>query len=257
MMDNSIFDEHGNLKRPKRIVSLDDSREIKEKHYGSNDEDGNLALKCTFNDKGYCGVCSQKVYDDNRADNRVWCNDSENRCREFVGKKLDEDYPCYESVLFLDWEFGSGVVRNGKRYGQSLRINFAKKGKLALLTTLQPFGRQKDRYIFGFLYIKEVMQDYNDPTVDGFDTTFIIGDPEKSLKINPAIKLNFWKFYQNAGNPELLKWGSGLFRYLDDEQVLSFLKRLKEEYVKLGTDERAVNIIDAHLRVYGGESPQK
>lgn len=38
--------------------------------------DGNIAFKCTWNDAGFKGICSQSAYDYDVSKNRVWCTKS-------------------------------------------------------------------------------------------------------------------------------------------------------------------------------------
>lgn len=232
------FDEKGNIIRPARkTVSVLN--------------EGNLAFKCTYNDNGYRGVCSDRIYRHNIDAKRVWCNDRHNECREYVGKALSKnDSPCYESTLFLNWAFGAGVKRGEKYYGIPFSIKKARQGKLAFLTTRDPLQDERDRHIFGFLHIKNIdnIKDLTNKDVMAI-SEFVIGDPEHSLEIQPSARLKFWNYYKNPYSPDNISWNSGLFRYLSDASALRILNDLKKEYEKTN-DEKALKIIDFNISRY-------
>lgn len=89
----------------------------------ANTRDGNIALKCTFNDDrkqpntiGFDGPCSNQ----NIARNvqgpamRHWCSLSP--CADFYHQGFRgalPTNPCYESALFSRWRFGTGVLAHG------------------------------------------------------------------------------------------------------------------------------------------------
>lgn len=52
---------------------------------------------------------------------------------------------------------------------------------------------------------------------------------------NEAAQIKFWDIYQNLNAPQKKFWGSGLFRYFDDETAIKFLNRAVE--IKRGTPE--------------------
>lgn len=233
------FDGKGNIVWPKRkIVS-----EIIQ---------GNIAFKCTFNDNGYRGVCSDEVYRYNTNAGRVWCTDQNNRCREFINKEVTEKcFPCYESALFLNWSFGTGIARREKHYGKPFPIKKAYPGKLAFLTTRDSHQEEEDRYIFGFLHIKDISQlrDPTGPVDEIVRSTFVIGDPENSLAFRPGIRPRFWNYYENPKSRTTIQWRTGLFRYISDKTVLEMLRDLKEEYTGL-RDQSALKIIDFQISRY-------
>lgn len=128
------------------------------------------------------------------------------------------------------------------------KIKGAKANKLAILTTLKPIDSELDRYIFGFLYIDRFEDEYE---------TFIIGDEKLSLQIYKDIqnKMKFWNYYSNKNNSEEAKWGSGLFRYIDDEGIYNFLYDLTNEYEDLiiskysNNDMSDIEVLKSHLDI--------
>lgn len=214
--------------------------------------DGNLAFKCTYNDKGFRDICSDEVYNANKAAGRIWCNDPNSRCREFKKTGISKaSSPCYESTLFLNWSFGAGIKRGEKYCGQPINIKEAHEGKLAFLTTRHPNQTEKERYIFDFLHMKRIGNRL-DPTSPGEAISlsmFVEREPSRSLRFDPQIRLPFWRYYQNRNSPSKEHWGTGLYRYLDDDTVRNILKDLRNEYEKT-PDTAALETIDFQITRY-------
>lgn len=208
-----------------------------------------LAFKCTYNDKGYRAVCSDEVHERNVEDGRVWCGNENNRCRKLLGKEVTRDnLPCYESGLFSFWRFGAGVRLGDATFGQPEHIRKAEKGSLAFLTTKEPFAEESERFIFGFLHVKDIRKE-RDPTWNNIVVTnseFLFGDPETSLELHPDANLRYWDFHKNPNSPGSIRWGTKLFRYIEDHEVVNILKELRERYENID-DERALIIIERHL----------
>lgn len=184
----------------------------------SND---NLAFKCTWNDNGFKGICSQQVYQYNVSKNRSWCLKAP--CRTFKGQLNDEDHPCYESILFTEWRFGAGWDHKTEERPREIRR--AQVGKIVLLTTLEPDKEEDERKIIGFFRINRIDKGEEQETV-------VYGDPLQSMEIDPKITIYFWDYYANPNAPHKKRWGTGLFRYVDDGAISMFLKDLKELYIK-------------------------
>lgn len=179
------------------------------------EKDCNLAFKCTWNDSGFKGICSKEAYEYNISKNRVWCRKAP--CRTLKGSPTEDNHPCYESIIFTEWRFGAGW--DHKVVERPRKILKARVGGIALLTTLEPNKLEKERRIIGFLKIKRIGKGEEKETV-------IYGDSAKSLEIDPSISIKFWNYYKNPRMPNRRVWGTGLFRYIDDEPVLNFLKDL-------------------------------
>lgn len=202
--------------------------------------DGNIAFKCTWNDAGFKGICSQSAYDYNVSKNRVWCKKAE--CRTFTGIPTDKDHPCYESILFSEWRFGAGWDhRNVQR---PRVIKHVKIGKIALLTTLEPGQGELNRRITGFFKIDRIKQGHEEETV-------VYGDTAESMEIDPTVSIKFWDYYRNPRKPDRRVWGTGLFRYLDDGVIVRFLQDLKRMYIEGDFPQDILSRIDKNIRGYG------
>jgi hypothetical protein len=219
---------------------------ILSKREAGKKEDGNVALKCNWNDKYYKTPCSLKAYDFNILQGKAWCNSPLSNCREFTGEVSLKRHPCYESIALKEMYFGAGWDHTGKRT-QPRHIHSARCGRMAVLTTRPPDADEKNRIIIGCLFIEKL-------TDDPGEETKIYGDKTKSIVIDyDEIKVNFWDYYKNAGNENLILWASGLVRYISDETVLNILKGIGEKYKNLGRD--VIKIIE--LIRYYEELPSK
>ena len=207
----------------KEIDSILSKREAGKK------EDGNIALKCNWNDNGFKAPCNQQAYDFNILQGRAWCSSLENKCRNFVGEATLGRNPCYESIALKEMRFGAGWDHTGDRK-KPRRIHSVRQGRIAILTTRPPGVDETGRLIIGCLLINKVV---DDPGLE----TLIFGDKEKSIEIDyDRIKINFWDYYKNAGDESLILWASGLFRYIADKTVLNILTGINEQYKKEGRD---------------------
>ena len=184
-------------------------------------EDGNIAFKCNWNDVGYKGVCSKAAYEHNRVYGGPWCRHQHGRCRSFVNYETVPDDCCYEARALIDCKFGAGW--NHDEYGNMIpggerKIRSARKGNIALLTTIPP--GTADRLTVGAFLINRVL---DDPGVE----TFIVGDRDFALDDMLTYRIRFWDFHKNPVNPSSTAWATGLFRYVSDVAVLGIL----EEYI--------------------------
>lgn len=200
----------------------------------------NIAFKCTWNDAGFKGICSREAYEHNLSMNRAWCLKAE--CRAFTRRPTDENHPCYESILFSLWRFGAGWDHRNKK--RPRKIKRAQIGKIALLTTLGPNKTEKDRNIISFFTIDKILEGQESETI-------VYGDPMRSLAIDPSFDVRFWHYYKNPSNPDRIAWSSGLFRYLSDEQILIFLKDLKQIYQDKGWGTEPLQRIDCAINGFG------
>jgi hypothetical protein len=208
---------------------------ILSKREAGKKEDGNIALKCNWNDKYYKIPCGVEAYNFNINQGRAWCSSPQSRCRDY-GNEVDlSNHPCYESIALKHMYFGAGWDHTGER-NQPRHIHSAKVGRMAILTTRPPGADEPNRIIVGCLFIKALQDDPNEETK-------IFGDRVKSFEVNyDEVKVNFWDYYKNAGDENLKLWASGLFRYITDETVLNMLKGIGEKYKNSNKD--VAKIID-------------
>lgn len=214
--------------------------------------DGNVVFKCTYNDGGtegylgFGGTCSVgNIVRNVQTHPRVWCSSKNNECRQFY----ENDFfgkcpknPCYESRLLYDWKFSAGCTHPpAGTEGKPLRIKQAKEGKIVLFTTRLPKlddeckqprrNPESSRIVFAISKIREI---YNDEE----EIQWVQCDRRASLRLteSAALALPYWKFKKSTRTG--YQWGSGLFRYISDEEIAHFLSAL---YPLLkSADERAV-----------------
>jgi hypothetical protein len=147
---------------------------------------------------------------------RVWCTQPQNKCQKFVAcgfKGSRPDAPCYESRLFMDWTFGTGVYHRGPREGEIDRPRRVKIGDLALLTTRLPGSDESSRLIIGIMRIQR-LEDHG-------DSFWLIGDPKNCLRAPENALLRYWRFRKG-----IQRWGTHLYRYLQDNEVTNYLSAL-------------------------------
>lgn len=185
-----------------------------------------VAIKCTYNNGdegtfvGFNGTCSEDIIKWNIEAGRVWCNESV--CRKYYNRGFKGERPvgpCMESKLFRDWEYGAGYYHTGKREGP-IHLSNVDKGKIAILTTRFPKDDEIDRRIVGFFKIAKVTNNAGEQTMMFADKQFRI-----RLPMDEAKELYFWDYYSTKGGA---RWGTGLIRYLSDDQVVRILRDLKE-----------------------------
>lgn len=192
---------------------------------------GNIAFKCTYNNGekgiyvGFGGTCSDEIIKWNIDNGRAWCQNETCECKRyydngFKGKRPDS--PCYESLLFVEWEYGAGWDHYGVRGDMPRKIRNAEEGKVAVITTRFPGDREEDRKIVGLYKIGNITTDDDTETMIWADENYRIRLPEEE-----ANELYFWDFYKNKKDSKCT-WGQGLFRYLSDVQIVQILKSVRE-----------------------------
>lgn len=146
----------------------------------------------------------------------VWCSQPQNACRKFVDRGFKGSRPvspCYESRLFIDWKFGTGVYHSGPREGEIDRPVRVERGDLALLTTRRPNTDERSRLIIGIMQIQDLKEHGG--------SFWLIGDPRNSLRVPEKARLPYWRF--RKGIP---LWGTHLYRYVQDKEVTNYLAAL-------------------------------
>jgi len=221
---------------------------ILSKREAGKKEDGNIALKCNWNDKHYKAPCSSQAYDFNLLLGRAWCSSPLNKCRDFTDEVSLAHHPCYESIALKEMYFGAGWDHTGEKE-QPRHIYSARRGRMAILTTRPPGADEKNRLIVACLLIKSVADDPGEETK-------IYGDMTKSIEIDyDEIKVKFWDYYKNAGNEDLILWASGLFRYISDETVLNVLEGIGEKYKNSGRDVARIIELIRYYEEFGTSKP--
>jgi hypothetical protein len=189
--------------------------------------DGNVAFKVTYVDSNWDGVCSKAQAQYNFA-NREWCaiqaRFSDN-CQSSKWQHADaliEETPCYDCRVLANFEYFSGMAHGPVREGEALKSRKAAVGKLALFTSRKPEDVEAQRFIFAVAPIVSIETD----SVDGYD--IFTCDPERAIVFREGLRPLFWRSYFNAGNPDAIKWNTGLFRYVSDKIATQVLQQVVE-----------------------------
>ncbi len=264
--EEKIIAEERARQEAKRVEKLEEVKVAlmkKKKPYISNKPKyGNVAFKLNYCNGGknkehfgFCGICSEKLISYNiEKKHHSWCSHPMCPCYQvYIGKKEyrelekeydSEDWPCYESIALNKWYVGVGM--NGD--GTSRRIVGAKEQSLCILTTVMPNEMEIQRLIFGAFLIGRIEEG------DENDSGFVYADSEYCLDFTPreARKLLFWDYYINRNHPERKLWGSGLYRFLDDEMSIRILRAMID--CKEGQDGKAQanKIFEQYCRTHPG-----
>jgi len=181
--------------------------------------DGNIAFKVTYVDSNWSGVCSPRVHEYNRA-HRAWCGLQDYECQDRFGnaEDLNEDnFPCFDSVALKTLRFSPGTTHGPKVSDTLKRCIEAKVGKLALFTSRRPGEPENERFIFAVGRIEELL-----PYENNFE--MFCCNKETGLIFSSPNYPKFWEYYRNPNKPELVLWGAGLFRYINDETAKHLLQ---------------------------------
>ncbi len=222
--------------------------EIEKRRKAKRIERKNVAFKCTYcdgglNEKsiGFSGPCSQCNMDYNvNIAKHVWCSLS--RCNDFLQNKATyEDVLglyqnrqlCYESTMLERWVAGAGITQTGKNKGMPMKLEKVQINSLAVLTTRLPNEDESKRIIFAVFLVNEAYE--GDNREEGYVTT--TSKWKISLKPDEAKQILFWDYYYCENAPHVIRFGSGLHRYLSDVQAAQILQDIVR--VKSDAQEKA------------------
>lgn len=197
------------------------------KNLGLNYPDGNIAFKVTYVDREWRGVCSDAVADFNiNIKKKPWCIkqlDGPDNCRSSKWQDstlLADEFPCYDCQLLITLEYFSGVAHGPVRDGEPLNSRKAVVGKLAVFTSRKPEHSEKERFVLAIAPISSIL-----PHPDGEYDVFKC-EAERAIIFREELRPRFWHSYFNAGNPDAIKWNTGLFRYVSDEIAVDLLQQV-------------------------------
>jgi hypothetical protein len=234
----------------KKVSILSRKSAIKKKHttvlFHGKIHDGNVAIKCNWNDRGYKAPCSKVGWKINIDNKRSWCSSTLCNCREYDDEVNIADHPCYESIALKDMRFGAGWEHKSGGRDRPKRICSVKKNRAAILTTIPPEKEEADRLVIGVLYINEVIDRPGKETI-------IIGEKNKSFAVQfKRIKVRFWDYYKNPVAKNKIIWKSNLFRYVSNRTVVSILKGLSTQYSKQQKNrDKIINMIKYYEKIKG------
>jgi hypothetical protein len=216
--------------------------QVQKRKYPKKVERSNVAFKCNYCDGGknkvrigFHGVCSDSVIRYNIAKlHHVWCSSEECPCRSYYDGEISRDElenmmtgsngmgsVCYESHMLRDWKASAGIVQTGIDKGKPMRLLKVQPNSLAVLTSREPnYTTDESRFIFAVFLVDENYE--GDNREEGYVTTH--SDWKIELSPNEARKMLFWNYYVNQNAPQKIVFGSGLHRYLSDEQAAQILR---------------------------------
>jgi hypothetical protein len=241
------------------------SKPLKSKRKNKMFERSNIAFKCNFCDGGatqqrvgFNGVCSDMVirYNINTA-KHVWCSDKSCPCREYLDGTITREElisqmagsgsVCYESTMLRDWRASAGVIQTGVNKGKPMRLLKVQPNSLAILTTRKTDDKEDRRFIFAVFLVDDLFE--GDAREEGYVTT----RSKWKIELTPqeAQKMLFWRYYLCGNAPEIIKFGSGLHRYVSDNQTVQILRDIVEIKEKQSEKDFAEKFLHHYCTVNG------
>lgn len=197
----------------------------------------NIAIKCNYCNGGeteyflgYRKPCSDELIEYNiKIAKRDWCSQADSPCNKYLNgiisrNELDEQceddsYVCYESQMMRNWVVMAGLNNNGIRKGEARKFREISRNMIAILTTRTVEMREEERIIFAVFLVGSAYEG------DDEEEGKLTADPNYRIELNrqEAKKMKFWRYYFNPNKPDVIRMGSGLYRYITDEQALQIL----------------------------------
>ena len=208
------------------------------------------AFKCTYCDGGqgeyvgFAGVCSDDNMSRNVQAGRVQC--ASGPCRDYCKRGFSgakPQPPCFEGTLFTEWFASAGLYNCGPKRNLPIPMKRVQKGSIAVFTSRFPDEpREEQRRVVGLFLVGRVGR-------DSYGSNTLYADPRLRVRFPTAAsrRLHFWDYYRNAsGEP---RWGSGLFRYLRDDQVA---RLLADAQIVLTNEEDKSVVAEMYEAAFGG-----
>ena len=189
-------------------------------------QDGNIAFKVAYNDRGWREPCSPDVFHFNVHEKRVpWCRiqaEEPVNCQSKRARTGAGFVPCYDAVALRNLSFSPG-------WKNTLDVPHvckeAKVGKVALLTSRAPGELEDGRFVFAILDIARMRVQRGGRWAG---TEYFDGSRGSSIVFAGQNRPRFWEFHTNPKAPEVVAWGAGLFRYVTDETVRRLLTSVRD-----------------------------
>lgn len=225
------------------------------------DKKTSVAFKCNYCDGGaeqggigFGGVCcGDTIHYNIGTVHRVWCSDVDCPCKQYLDGKINRvelcdsfdngALVCYESTMLKDWKASAGRVQNGINRDKPMRIVNARVNSLAVLTTRKPHEPDTKRFIFAVFLVGEAF--VGDKTEE---EGYVKANSKWKIELSPqeASKILFWNYYVNENQPERIALGSGLYRYLSDNQAVQILR----DIIKVKTNPSEKEFAQAFLNYF-------
>ena len=238
------------LFKKKAEQAINENQTIKKQSSKKANPRSNIAFKCNYCDGGrsekqigYDGICSDYIiYNNIIVENRTWCSSSDSKCLQYYNGEITRNeldnycsgdgFVCYESQMLRDWKALAGLHVQGDNKGKARAMRNVQANSLCVLTTRDPLNAEDLRYIFAVFLIDETYEG------NGRDEGYVCTESEYKIKLalSEAKSLRFWNYYKNEKNPDLKRWGQGLYRYINDEQAAHILRDVAQ--VKSNTQDK-------------------
>ena len=163
---------------------------------------------------------------------------------------MDGDSVCYESQMLRDWKAMAGMIQNGPRKGEPMRLKDIQANSLCVLTTREPYSsKEADRIIFAVFLTDETYEG------DEYDTGYVSTQSKFRLSLSQAEarKMLFWRYHANNKNPKNPAWNSGLHRYLTNVQALQILIDIEKIKRNTADGPLAAEFLEKFSKIVGIE----
>ncbi len=220
----------------------------------------NIAFKINYCDGGqtsekigFDGICSDTLIEHNiKKEHYPECSHPDSPCYQYLNdhkdrEKLDalmnsetDDPICYESQILKSWKASAGENADGK----TRKIRSAHLNTLGILTSRLPGKKENERLIFGIFIVDDLFEGSN--STSGY--VACESDYRIALSLEEAQKMKFWDYYQKEGNKRSAKWGSGLFRYIEDDKSVEILKDVVKLKEGSAQEELAKEFLDYYCK---------
>lgn len=190
----------------------------------------NIVFKCDLYDpEGDVPEFNGITYDDYKAGQEI----------------VSEDYEA-QSDVFNSWTLHAGTFVSGQKKGQGIRMAKARPHSLAILTVL-PDGAEEDERVISAVFLIDRSYEGDEETPAWVQNT----EPQYRLKFteDEAFDLKLWRYYSNQTNPERIRMGSGIFRYIDDVQSAHVLRAIADLLKGTDREEQAQDFYETYCHL--------
>ena len=223
----------------------------------------NVAFKCNYCDGGknadrigYYGACSDQIIRMNiNQEKRTWCIQDSCPCRQYLKGEISRneldsifetgEYMCYESQMLRDWKAFAGFKHNGPQKGEAITIKNVSHNALSILTTRLPGSKEQDRVVFAVFLVKDIFEG------DYVDEGFVVASSKFRLQLSEdeAKKVRYWEYHSNENDAASPRWGTGLYRYMDDIECAQILRRIAEVKRNSKDEHLARELFEEYCRI--------
>lgn len=130
-----------------------------------------------------------------------------------------------------EWKVDAGYYKSGNREGKPIVMREARRNAVALLTYVKPDQKEEERVIFALFLAGKAFEG------DDRNAGYLESDGRYRLELTQeeAGQLLYWNYYSNKNRSPRTTWGSGQFRYIEQEVAAQVLREAAE--LKKGTED--------------------